>query len=107
MPLCSKSGLGILLGGETCAGGETRMMIHCLISNFCPATSSMDRTGSSYRLSWMREGVSKLVRPALQLGDTRTVSGILKLSTSLQVLKEDEEERFWPAFKKDVPGIDF
>lgn len=51
------------------------------------------------------EGVSRLVRPALQIGDTRTVPGILKLFASLQVLKEDAEEAFWPAFRADVLGI--
>ncbi|KAG8411230.1 hypothetical protein J3459_016517 [Metarhizium acridum] len=50
------------------------------------------------------EGVSRLVRPALQIGDTRTVPGILKLFASLQVLKKDAEETFWPAFRADILG---
>lgn len=51
-----------------------------------------------------RDGVSKVVRPPVQIGDTRTEPAILKLFSSLQVLKQDAEEMFWPAFKADVLG---
>ncbi|KND86762.1 hypothetical protein TOPH_08625 [Tolypocladium ophioglossoides CBS 100239] len=49
-----------------------------------------------------KDAVSKVVRPPLQIGDTRTETGILKLFPSLQELKQDAEKRFWPAFKVDV-----
>lgn len=50
------------------------------------------------------DGVSKVVRPPVQIGDTRTEPAILKLFSSLQVLKQDAEDIFWPAFKADVLG---
>ncbi|KAF4506936.1 hypothetical protein G6O67_005620 [Ophiocordyceps sinensis] len=51
-----------------------------------------------------RDGVSTVLRPPLVIGDTRTEPGILKLLMSLQILKQDAEETFWPAFKADVLG---
>lgn len=48
------------------------------------------------------DAVSKVVRPPMQIGDTRTEVGILKLIVSLQELKRDAQETFWPAFKADI-----
>ncbi|KAF4513641.1 hypothetical protein G6O67_000889 [Ophiocordyceps sinensis] len=52
-----------------------------------------------------QDAVSRVVRPPMLIGDTRSEPGILKLFMSLQELRQDAEQKFWPAFKADVLEI--
>ncbi|KAG9249477.1 uncharacterized protein F5Z01DRAFT_631660 [Emericellopsis atlantica] len=48
--------------------------------------------------------IAVVLRPPLQLGDTRSEQGIYKLLVSLQRLRQWAEESYWPAFKSDLLG---